>query len=95
MRNPYHAPRAPHCLGCGNTFRKMHWMIDHRRSNRCGGRFLPPEERVLRLEARHHYEECRNATDPDMERYHFANARDCNRRANLLRSRRIAIKSNK
>ena len=46
--------RAAYCTGCGNTFPKMHIMINHRRTDRCGGRFLPiPERRlinVLRLE---------------------------------------------
>lgn len=47
-------PRAAYCTGCGVTFPKMHLLIDHRRSARCGGRFLPTPERdmvtALRLE---------------------------------------------
>lgn len=47
-------PRAAYCTGCGITFSKMHILINHRRTERCGGRFLPiPERRmvnVLRLE---------------------------------------------
>ena len=39
--------RAAYCTGCGVTFPKMHMMINHRRSNRCGGRFLPVEEREM------------------------------------------------
>ena len=39
--------RAAHCIGCGVTFDKMHLMINHRRNNRCGGRFLPLDEREL------------------------------------------------
>lgn len=38
-------PRAAYCTGCGVTFLKMHILIAHRRTDRCGGRFLPPEER--------------------------------------------------
>lgn len=47
-------PRAAYCTGCGVTFKKMHLMMHHRRNERCGGRFLPPDERrmvdVLRAE---------------------------------------------
>lgn len=46
--------RTPYCTGCGHTFSKMHLMINHRRTDRCGGRFLPDEEQErlkdLRLE---------------------------------------------
>ena len=47
-------PRAAYCTGCGVTFPKMHLLRNHRNSFRCGGRFLPADERrmvdVLRLE---------------------------------------------
>lgn len=52
MRNPYKLPRAAHCIGCGYTFDKMHLMINHRRNDRCGGRFLPDAERLLYNEAK-------------------------------------------
>lgn len=46
--------RIAYCTGCANIFGKMHELINHRRSNACGGRFLPEKERdfvnVLRLE---------------------------------------------
>jgi hypothetical protein len=40
-------PRAAYCTGCGVVFDKMHLMINHRRTFRCGGRFLPTDERQL------------------------------------------------
>jgi len=47
-------PRAGYCTGCGVTFPKMHLLRNHRNTFRCGGRFLPKDERrvleVLRLE---------------------------------------------
>jgi len=46
---PNHTPRRAYCTGCGNTFNKMHHMINHRRTFRCGGRFLPEEEKDLLL----------------------------------------------
>jgi len=45
-------PRAAYCTGCGKTFNKMHLMINHRRSDKCGGRFLPEEKKLLLLQAR-------------------------------------------
>lgn len=46
--------RKPYCTGCGLTFGQMHQLIQHRRIDRCGGRFLPMAERdmvnKLRLE---------------------------------------------
>lgn len=39
--------RKAFCTGCQETFGKMHQMINHRRTHRCGGRFLPPEARAL------------------------------------------------
>lgn len=44
MRNPYKTPRKAYCTGCGIIFEKMHQLRNHRRTNRCGGRFLSPEE---------------------------------------------------
>jgi len=38
-------PRAAYCTGCGVIFPKMHIMMDHRRTHRCGGVYLPPQER--------------------------------------------------
>lgn len=43
--------RKAHCIGCGVTFPKMHLMINHRRNMRCGGRFLPADERAHYTEA--------------------------------------------
>lgn len=40
MRNPDKKSRAAYCTGCGLTFPKMHIMIEHRRTNRCGGKYL-------------------------------------------------------
>lgn len=44
MRNPYKTPRKAYCTGCGVTFPKIHNLRNHRNTDRCGGRFLPPEE---------------------------------------------------
>jgi len=44
MRNPHKLPRRAYCTGCGYTFPKHHMLINHRRSERCGGRFLPEDE---------------------------------------------------
>ncbi len=46
MRNPDKKARTAYCTGCGNIFPKMHELINHRRSMRCGGRFLSPEEAI-------------------------------------------------
>lgn len=45
MRNPK-TPRTAYCTGCGHIFPKMHELINHRRTMRCGGRFLSPEETI-------------------------------------------------
>lgn len=37
--------RRPYCTGCGTIFDRMHVMMDHRRTMRCGGRFLPETTR--------------------------------------------------
>ena len=39
--------RKAYCTGCGETFRQFHLLFNHRRLQRCGGRFLPPEARAL------------------------------------------------
>lgn len=44
MRNPYKKPRTAYCTGCGIIFEKMHLLRNHRTTDRCGGRFLSPEE---------------------------------------------------
>ena len=46
MRNPCKLPRKAYCTGCGVIFPKMHKLIDHRRSERCGGRFLSADEKA-------------------------------------------------
>lgn len=64
MRNPYKISRTPYCTGCGVTFDKMHQMINHRRSFRCGGRFLPIDEHVLWLAQKQYMQ----THDTNMER---------------------------
>lgn len=49
-------PRVAYCSGCGVTFGQHHLLINHRRTDRCGGRFLPERERELLTEVRHHLE---------------------------------------
>ena len=46
MRNPDKTPRKAYCTGCGIIFPKLHELINHRRTMRCGGRFLSPEETI-------------------------------------------------
>lgn len=53
MRNPNKTPRRAFCTGCTVTFPKMHLMINHRRTFRCGGRFLSREERSLNTIVHH------------------------------------------
>jgi hypothetical protein len=36
-----------YCTGCSETFKKMHELLNHRRADRCGGRFLPEDEREI------------------------------------------------
>lgn len=88
---PNHTPRAAHCIGCGKTFHKMHWMFHHRRLDRCGGRFLPSDERELRMAARDHWQSYNNVRLSDLElaRWHFHQNRDMLYRANTLRQRRL------
>lgn len=50
-------PRVAYCSGCGVTFDWYHLLINHRRTDRCGGRFLPERERELLNEVRHHREQ--------------------------------------
>lgn len=40
-------PRQAHCTGCGVTFDAHHLLVQHRNLERCGGRFLPEEERAI------------------------------------------------
>lgn len=40
-------PRAPYCTGCGFVFNKRHQLMNHRNTDRCGGRFLVAEELSL------------------------------------------------
>lgn len=44
MRKPNKTPRVAYCTGCGSIFDKMHKLINHRRTEHCGGRFLSAEE---------------------------------------------------
>lgn len=44
MRKPNKIPRKAYCTGCGIIFPKMHLLRNHRRTDRCGGRFLTHEE---------------------------------------------------
>lgn len=46
MRKPGKLPRRAYCNGCDHTYPKMHLLRDHRRTDRCGGRFLSAEERA-------------------------------------------------
>jgi hypothetical protein len=57
MRNPDKTPRKAYCTGCGITFKKMHLLMNHRRTDRCGGRFLPPEEFIHLMNLRRAKEE--------------------------------------
>lgn len=95
MRNPYHKPRAAHCIGCGVTFDKMHLMIQHRRRDRCGGRFLPASERELVMAAQKHWQkydrfaESRFEYIADQARWHYSQYKDMISRFFLLRKRRL------
>lgn len=44
MRKPDKKPRTAYCTGCGVIYPTHKELINHRRSHRCGGRFLSPEE---------------------------------------------------
>lgn len=98
MRNPYHIPRAAHCIGCGGDFPQMHLMIQHRRLHRCGGRFLPADERELVMAARNHWQkydpfaESRMAYLSDHAKWHYAQYKDMISRFFLLRKRRLDTK---
>lgn len=50
------SPRKAYCTGCGVTFPKMHLLMNHRGTFRCGGRFLPVEEQ----QALRHYHNLRS-----------------------------------
>lgn len=93
MRMRIGKPRAAHCLGCGNTFNRMHEMINHRRNKRCGGRFLPEVERNLYDKARFWCDEMERANDrADQEEYIrcFDNRQTCLNQAYTLRKHRLA-----
>lgn len=62
MRNPDKSPRKAYCTGCGHIFGKMHELINHRRTFRCGGRFLPDEEKVHL----HNLRKAREAVDREL-----------------------------
>lgn len=40
-------PRVAYCNGCNITFFKTHTLINHRNTERCGGRFLTVEQREI------------------------------------------------
>lgn len=79
-------PRVPYCIGCGHTFKHIKDLFNHRNTERCGGRFLPQEERLL-WEKKTHFENLFNATCISEYRrkadYAFT-------QANLLRKKRLA-----
>lgn len=91
MRNPHKLPRAAHCIGCGETFDKMHEMINHRRLHRCGGRFLPASERELVMAGKMHTQKFHStsADDYDTYRWHWTQAGDMFSRFYILRKRRL------
>jgi hypothetical protein len=85
-------PRAAHCIGCGVTFEKMHLKIHHRRSERCGGRFLPEIERNLYDKAKHWFEAMLRAEkegNNDEYRRCFDNRQTCLNMAYTLRKHRL------
>ena len=92
MRKPNKIPRRAHCTGCGVTFHKMHDMFNHRNNNRCGGRFLPIQERLLLHAAKENQQQYEHLIDIDAEmaRYHYFQARDFLSRFYRLRSIRLA-----
>lgn len=45
-KNGLRSARTAYCFGCDHTFDKMHELRNHRRSERCGGRFLSPTVRL-------------------------------------------------
>lgn len=90
MRNPHKTPRAAHCIGCGLDFWRMHEMINHRRTFRCGGRFLPIEERSLADAARYHWQRYDTAEEgSEKAHWHYFQWRDMTSRFYLLRKRRL------
>lgn len=95
MRNPYHKPRAAHCIGCGVTFDKMHLMIQHRRRERCGGRFMCLDERELVDAAKKHWQkylvlgESKLELIQDQARWHYHQWKDMLSRFYILRKRRL------
>ena len=87
-------PRTAHCIGCGLTYSKMHLMINHRRLDRCGGRFLPEDERELVDAAKIHWQKfnttpVNDITNNDLIRWHYHQYKDMLSRFFLLRKRRL------
>lgn len=39
--------RTPYCTGCNKIFDRMHVLMNHRRTQRCGGRFLAEDKREI------------------------------------------------
>lgn len=64
--------RTAYCTGCGFTFVKMHEMMRHRGTFRCGGRFLPVLEQRLNRAAKYlkdiGYSEMSNSVRIDRDR---------------------------
>jgi len=84
--------RTAYCTGCGTVFDKMHLLFIHRGANRCGGRFLPTEERYLYDQAKVFAEAMIKAErdgDDDSYRLYFHNLGDCLSRAYAIRKRRL------
>jgi len=68
----------------------MHEMINHRRLNRCGGRFLCLDERELVEAAKKHWQKLQCCEDgSDSAVWHYHQYRDMAARFFLLRKRRI------
>ncbi len=40
-------PREPYCTGCGVTFMAKHFLLEHHKRDKCGGVYLPPEQRAF------------------------------------------------
>lgn len=46
MRKPNKTPRTNYCTGCGVIYPSVKALLNHRKSHRCGGRFLTAEEYI-------------------------------------------------
>ncbi len=66
--------RNKYCTGCGELFAKTHLMHHHRRTMRCGGRFLPEPIRnrlnLLRKRREAEARIARNEQDKGRDRFH-------------------------